>query len=235
MVKMVNSKKVEKSIKKTRKTRKDSEGGFKRLKELECFPQIEGKVKAGISLDEVARWIQEDLFQLTDIQRESVKRQLYRYKATLPAGELLQATGEPLWVRKAIEKMERGIDELEELEKLYLLQLRRISGDAETEAKIGKLFKGTNKEIQLATELLEKRLKLKMDLGILDRQPSKMQIDGIIGHIPLDIPEGMDERSADKTMTRMGLLAGKLMKAVENIDTEEYDDDVIDAECEEVH
>lgn len=234
MVKMVESQKVKKSLKKTRKVRKDSEGGFKRLKELDCFPEIEAKVKAGISLDEVARWLQDDMFQLTDIQRESVKRQLYRYKSTLPPGELLNAVGEPLWVRTAIEKMERGIDELEELEKLYLLQLKRISGDAETEARIGKLFKGTNKEIQLATELLEKRLKLKMDLGILDRQPEKMQINGLVGHIPLQAPEGMDDRTADKTMTRMGLLANKLLRAVEQMDVEDSDENVVDAECEEV-
>lgn len=213
--------KVKKEPPKKRKSRKQPDSGFKRLKDLECFPEVEAKIKAGVSPDEVARWLQEDMFQLGDIQRESVKRQLYRYKASLPPSELLKATPEPMWVTKAIEKMKRGINELEELEKLYLLQLQRISRDAETEAKINKLFKGTNKEIQLATDLLEMMLKLKMELGILDKQPSKMLIDGIVGHIPVDFPVEMDAKEADKSMTRMGLIASKLFKAIEKYPTDE--------------
>lgn len=223
MGELVDSKKTKKEPRKKRKTRKDSEGGFKRLKEIDCFPEIESKIKAGVSPDEVGRWLQEDMFKLCDIKRESVVRQLYRYKSTLSPADLLTATPQPIWVTKAIEKMKRGIDELDELEKLYLLQLQRISRDAETEAKINKLFKGTNKEIQLATELLEKRIKLKMDLGILDKSPHKTQIDGIISHIPVDLPEGMDEKSADKTMTRMGLAASKLFKALERISVDDLE------------
>lgn len=230
----VQSKKLRKqSSSRKRKVRKDSEGGFKRLKELECFPEVEAKVKAGVSPDEVARWLQEDMFQLTDIQRDSVKRQIYRFKSSLPSAELLKATPQPLWVTKAVEKMARGINEFDEFEKLYLLQLQRISRDAETEAKINKLFKGTNKEIQLATELLEKMVKLKMELGILHKAPDKMQIEGLVGHFPVNAPE-IDSAEADKQMTRMGLLANKLFKSIEKMSVED-DDGVIDAECEEVH
>jgi hypothetical protein len=227
----VNSEKVKKETPvKKRKSRKQIDSGFKRLKELDCFPEIEAKIKAGVSPDEVARWLQEDMFQLGDIQRESAKRQLYRYKASLPPSELLKATEEPLFIRKAIEKMKRGIDEFDEMEKLYLLQIQRISRDTETEFKINKLFKGTNREIQLATDLLEKMVKLKMELGILDKQPTKMQIDGIVGHIPVEVPEGMDERSADKAMTRMGLMASKLFKAIENMSTDDLPKKELDCE-----
>lgn len=212
--------KVKKDLPRKKGNSKPKKDGFRRFKQLECFDEMDMRIKAGISLDEVARWLQDDMFQCTDIQHESLKRQLYRYKASLPPAELLKAHEEPLFVRKAIEKMKRGIDEIEELEKLYLFQLRRISKDGETEDKINKLFKGTNKEIELATTLLEKMVKLKMELGLLDKQPEKMQFDGLIGHVPVEMP-GEDPRDVDKKMTRMGLIASKLFKAVETMSTEE--------------
>jgi hypothetical protein len=238
----VESTKVQKIQNRTPRKRvgrkKDSDSGFKRIKELDCFDEVDARIKAGISPDEVARWLQEDMFQLGDIQRDSVRRQLYRFKASLPPAELLKAIEEPLFIKKAIDKMRRGINEIDELEKLYLFQLRRISKDAETEDKINKLFKGTNKEIQLATELLEKMVKLKMELGLLDRQPDRLQVGGMVAHFPVSSPaqlEGMDDKSVDKTMTRMGLIASKLFKAIENVSTEDNQNQVIDVECEEVH
>ncbi len=229
MTKVVSTVRKRNNSPKKSRSKKDS---FAQLKALDCFNEVDIKIKAGVSIEELARWLQEDMFQMTDIQFDSLKRQLYRYKAELPPAELIQATEEPVYVRKAIEKMKRGINEIEELEKLYLFQLQRISRDAETEAKINKLFKGTNKEIELATNLLEKMLKLKMELGILDKSPNRLEVGGMIGHMPV-LPEQLKEdKSADKTMTRMGLIAGKLFKAIEEVSVEE---DVIDAECEEVH
>jgi len=181
--------------------------------------------KAGVAPEEVARWLQEDVLQFTDIQRDSLKRQLYRYKAALPAHELLKATEEPLWIKTAIDKMRRGINELEELEKMYLLQQRRINIDAQTEDKINKLFKGTNKEIELATTLLEKMIKLKIELGILDSQPSRIQFDGIMGTVPVELDrEGATESETDSMRLRLGLLSAKLVKAMSDFNPEKESD-----------
>ncbi len=233
----VDSRKVKNYIPKKKKDKPKDDGGFKKLKGLDCFDEVDAKIKAGVSPDEVARWLQEDLLQMTEIQRESLRRQLYRYKAELPASELIKGREEPLFIRKAIEKMNRGINELDELEKLYLYQLKRISKNAETEDKLSIMLKGTSKEIQLATDMLEKMIELKMELGLVNRQPQKTQVEGLIGHMPLpNMPEQLEnDQDADKTMTRMGLLANKLFKAVEHISTEEEDENVVDAECEEVH
>lgn len=231
----VGSKKVKPISPKKSKKQKD-DGGFKRLRSLDCFDELDAKIKAGISPDEVARWLQEDMLQMIDIQRESLRRQLYRYKSELPASELIKGREEPLFIRKAIEKMNRGINELDELEKLYLYQLKRISKNAETEDKLSIMLKGTSKEIQLATDMLEKMIELKMELGLVNRQPHKTQVEGLIGHMPLpNMPEQLEnDQDADKTMTRMGLLANKLFKAVEKMEVEEPEDDsIIDVECEE--
>jgi hypothetical protein len=207
--------------KNNRRSSSSTTDGFKKLKSSPHFPEIEIRIKAGVAPEEVARWLQEDVLQYTDIQRDSLKRQLYRYKAALPAHELLKATEEPLWIKTAIDKMRRGINELEELEKMYLLQQRRINIDAQTEDKINKLFKGTNKEIELATSLLEKMIKLKIELGILDSQPSRIQFDGIMGTVPVELgQEGATESEADSMRLRLGLLSAKLVKSLSDFNPE---------------
>lgn len=232
MSKEVNTKRIAKTPPKRRSVPKEKDS-FTKLRSLDCFNELDAKIKAGVAVEEVARWLQKDMFQMTDIQLDSLKRQLYRYKASLPPAELLKATEEPLYVRQAVEKLERGFNELEELEKLYLLQLKRISTDAQTENKINKLFKGTNKEIELASNLLEKILKLKMELGILEKSPDRLEVGGLVGHMPVMPDQLKDDKSADKTMTRMGLIASKLFKAVEEISSED-EENVIDVDCEEV-
>lgn len=229
MAREVDSKRVKKLTSRKKKKGEPTDNSFKRLKNLEYFPEIDIKIKAGVDLDEIARWIQEDLMAMDDIQRESLKRQLYRYKSNLPPGELLEATEEPLYIRKAIEKMKRGVNEIEELEKLYLFQLRRISIDAQHEEKISKLFKGTNKEIELATNLLEKIIEKKMELGILDKQPSKHQVDGMFGHasIPLD-DENIVDKDEENIRLRLGILSSKVIDAA--LSRKDGDEDSADTE-----
>jgi len=232
MGKEIDTKRISAPRRRSKKGNKQEK--FEKLKSLPCFNELDMRIKAGISIDEVARWLQEDMFQMTDIQFDSLKRQLYRYKSSLPPAELMNAVEDQPFVRKAVEKMKRGVNEIEELERLYLFQLQRISRDAETEAKINKLFKGTNKEIELATNMLEKIVRLKMELGVVDKAPDQLNIGGLIGHMPVVPDQLQDEQTADKTMTRMGLIASKLFKAVEDIAVEEPAENVIDAECEEI-
>lgn len=188
--------------KKPKKSRVDS---FRTLRELHCFEELDTKLKMNIAVEELARWLQEEQMCKTEVQRESLVRQLYRYKASLPPGEIAKV--EPLFFRKAIEKMKRGINEIEELEQLYLFQLKRISIDAQTEEKINKLFSGTNKEMSVAVDILTKLIDKKMELGLMDREPVKHEILGGVGVVPMGDTNGYD---AD-TKTKMGMIAGKLL------------------------
>jgi len=191
---------------------------FKRLRELPFFEELDRKIKMNIAVEEIARWIQEDKMQLTDLKRESLVRQLYRYKASIPPGEIAEV--EPLFFHKAIEKLKRGVNEIEELEKLYLFQLKRISMDARTEEKINKLFSGMNKEIQLAADLLEKLIEKKMELGLLSREPQKFAFMGGVGTLNLSEGAELD----DETRTRMGLIAGKLVNVLSKMMNEKQEE-----------
>ena len=180
---------------------------FKDLKAMPCFDEFDKKVKAGIALEEIGRWLQEDMFQQTDIKRESLVRKLYRYKASLPPAEIVKEP--PIYIQKAIEKMARGVNEIEELEKLYLLQLKRISIDAETEAKINKLFSSTGGEIKIAADLLNSMMQKKMELGIMSKAPEQLEVTGSFG-----VSNLLSEDTDEQTKAKIGLLAGKMLQVM---------------------
>lgn len=180
---------------------------FKDLKAMPCFDEFDKKVKAGIALEEVGRWLQEDMFQQMDIKRDSLVRKLYRYKSSLPPAEIVKEP--PIYVQKAIEKMTRGVNEIEELEKLYLLQLRRISIDADTESKINKLFSSTGGEIKIAADLLNSMMEKKMELGILSKAPEQLEVTGNFG-----VSNLLSEDTDEQTKAKIGLLAGKMLQVM---------------------
>lgn len=180
---------------------------FKDLKAMPCFDEFDKKVKAGIALEEIGRWLQEDMFQQMDIKRDSLVRKLYRYKSSLPPAEIVKEP--PIYVQKAIEKMTRGVNEIEELEKLYLLQLRRISIDADTESKINKLFSSTGGEIKIAADLLNSMMEKKMELGILSKAPEQLEVTGNFG-----VSNLLSEDTDEQTKAKIGLLAGKMLQVM---------------------
>ncbi len=189
------------------KKKKAKSRAFKDLKAMPCFDEFDKKVKAGIALEEIGRWLQEDMFQQLDIKRESLVRKLYRYKASLPPAEIVREP--PIYIQKAIEKMARGVNEIEELEKLYLLQLRRISIDAETEVKINKLFSSTGGEIKIAADLLNSMMQKKMELGIMTKAPEQFEVTG-----NLSVSKLLSEDTDEQTKAKIGLLAGKMLQVI---------------------
>jgi hypothetical protein len=199
---------------------------FKDLKAMPCFDEFDKKVKAGIALEEVGRWLQEDMFQQMDIKRDSLVRKLYRYKSSLPPADIVKEP--PIYVQKAIEKMTRGVNEIDELEKLYLLQLRRISIDADTESKINKLFSSTGGEIKIAADLLNSMMEKKMELGILSKAPEQLEVTGNFG-----VSNLLSEDTDEQTKAKIGLLAGKMLQVMSKFMDEQEKNEQEEDEDEE--
>ena len=197
-----------------KRRKKPRKGDFQTLKELPYFDEIDSRIKANISVSAIARWIQEDRGGRLDVTRKGLENQLFRYKRNLPPGAVMEKA--PLFFQKHIEKLERGFDEIEELENLYLLQLKRMDIDVELETDIGKLFSSTRSEIQLASSLLNQIIEKKVQLGLVSHEPQKISLSGNVGMFALhkqadnDEGEGVDE---DLQM-RLGLAAGKLLDAL---------------------
>ena len=188
--------------------RKDA---YTHLKELPYFDEIDSRIKANISVSAIARWIQEDRGGRLDVTRKGLEKQLFRYKRDLLPGEVMEKA--PLFFQKHIEKLERGFDEIEELENLYLLQLKRMDRCVEAEDIAGELFGSTRKEIQLASDLLSRIVDKKVQLGLISHEPQKISFTGGMGVLALD---GDDEEGVDEDLQmRLGLAAGKLLDVLE--------------------
>ena len=182
------------------------------LKELPYFDEIDSRIKANISVKEVARWIQEDRGGRLDVTREGLEKQLFRYKRNLLPGEV--AEKQPMFFQKQIEKLERGVDEIEELEKLYLLQLHRMDRCIKAEDAADELSGSTRPEIRLAVDILSKMVEKKAQLGLIEHEPKKISFTRGTGILALDGDEEGEGVDEDLQM-RLGLAAGKLLDVLE--------------------
>lgn len=135
-----------------------------RLRSLPCIEEIEDRLAAGYPLPEVAKWLQEEKCECTDMSRKSLTTTLWRFKQDMPPLEI--ATPIPETAIKAREAVLEGIDELDELEALYRIQKGRVSRYANLEKAAPMPWASLNKDIMLAATILVRRHEIKMDLGM---------------------------------------------------------------------
>jgi len=139
-------------------------GKHARLRLLDCFPELQAKFKRGYPPTEIAEWLQETKMECTDISRESLITSLHRYKKDLGPIPLASPVV-PEVVAAAEEKIAKGLDELEELEKIFELQMCRVNIGHQFEKNSKILNRFINQEVALAAQILQKRHNIKMDLG----------------------------------------------------------------------
>lgn len=161
---------------------------YEKLTESPCWEEVRARLKAGVVPRDIAAWAHSEGC-LMDMKIENISRTLYRYKRKmLPlTGNMIAAStnkdGKPdLYIWKRIEEAKRGLNELEELEKLYLLQLTRIDQAVKVEEKIQFLDKGTRREMEVAHTILEKMADLKFKLGIYNEAPKQLNINATSTH-----------------------------------------------------
>ena len=146
------------------------------LRECRCFDEVERRVRMGWTSAAVAKMIQIEYKELTDLSQRYVAKMVDEFRKTIPPAELVLSTSNPMVARNAQKKLATGLNELEELEKLYEIQKKRVAIDFENEQKINKLFPTTGREIFFAMKLLKQSADLKMDLGILKRQLGEVSV-----------------------------------------------------------
>lgn len=148
-----------------------------RLRTARCFPEIDRRIRLGWSTGDVARMVQEEYKELTDLSFKYLKKTIDKYRLSLPPTELGMSSNS-LVVQNATKKMANGLDELAQMEYLFNLQMERINIDVANEKTIKKLFPTTGKEVFVALKILNQSVQLKMDLGLLKRQLGSMEVTG---------------------------------------------------------
>jgi hypothetical protein len=160
---------------------------FKKLRALRCYREVYARLCDGWTIAETARFIHDERAEYKEISRTGLEGILTDFRSEqIPAGDLVRKRFPEVY-DAAKEKMDKGIDEVTELEELYRIQMHRISTDFATEKKIGKLLPSMTSEIKEARQLLESIANLKMEMGLSSRAPHKhehavavgVEVDGI--------------------------------------------------------
>lgn len=169
---------------------------FTKLRACSCFAEAHERILQGWPLAEVARFIQEENQEYTDVEPESLVAQLKEYRSTLDPA-LLASVRLPKPIIQAAKKVEKGLDELDALEKLYGLQMERIDIDLNVEKSIKKLIPTMTQEVRVAREILQTYADLKMDLGLSKRHIGQIEVDT---HVVAEVTAKYGKPSVTKVM-----------------------------------
>lgn len=167
------------------------------IRSLRCFPRVRQKVLEGWPSMAVARFIQEDCGEALNVSTEVVAGWVTRYRNSLPPAELATPVLPKVMFDKAQELVE-GLDELEELHKLYKIQIDRVKLGYEKEKTIGVLMPTMANEIRQAKDILNTSAQLKMDLGIDDRHIGKIDVEG---QIKADLGEAFESAALQAVLS----------------------------------
>lgn len=134
-----------------------------RILSLECIDEVDNMLINGYSLREVARFVQRERAECTDINEASLVTTLSRYKNDIPA-ERFQPDA-PIG-GTVIEGTKTGekFDELRELERLYNLQMGRLEKFSRNEGRVPNA--AMSKEVGTATSILKEMYNIKSELGL---------------------------------------------------------------------
>ena len=146
------------------------------LRSLRCFPKVREKVRDGWPSKVIAKFIQEDCGEALNVDANVLAGWITRYRNSLPPSELAKPVVPKAVFDKAAELV-HGLDELEELHKLYAIQIERVRMGFEKEKTVGVLMPMMANEIKQAKDILNASAQLKMDLGIDDRHLGKIDVE----------------------------------------------------------
>lgn len=155
-------------------------GPLSKLRNAECFAEIDRRLRLGWSTSALAEAVQEEFQECREISVNYLKKMIDQYRQSIPPAELSMTSSNSLVARNATKKVANGLDEFEELDWLYSVQKKRIEMDFAIEGRVGKTFDKLHREMYVAMKLIKQISDLKMDLGLSKRQLGTMELTGQI-------------------------------------------------------
>ncbi len=187
---------------------------FYRLKELgsERLDVIETMLVAGKPASEVADKVRDDWLACRDISRESLIRQLNRYREDLESeavGKQLALSKSSSTQRAAIKAAER-YDTIGLLTRLVRIGERRLTRQLVQEEKMPVLMASVREELKVVADLAVKLANLQMETGMLRRAPKQLQAlvgmvdpDGALMKFEAEIQQTAQTREAIADIVRI--------------------------------
>jgi hypothetical protein len=141
-------------------------GRFQRLRGLRCYDEVVERLTAGYPIPDIARYVQEEEGEYTDIKRVSLCNELceYRNREICPAD--LIAPRLPHVVIKANKEFGERLEDLRRLERLYELGLYRIDLAHGRERRTGEIDPDVDRHMKGLIDLIHQMHEIKMDLGL---------------------------------------------------------------------
>lgn len=141
-----------------------SPGKYAAIRQLGCYEDVEARLKSGESVPEVARYIQDECGEYTNVTRESLVTILYGFRSQMKdvglVGEVM-----PTYVRDAQKRIEAGLNEMDVLEEMILFQWERCKDFRELERKLNFPNAKIDNSMRVLAEIIARRHNVKMDLG----------------------------------------------------------------------
>lgn len=192
---------------------------MKRVYELDCWPEAIEMLKEGTTVAAVAKWIQVDNQEYTHVKRDSLERQIYRWMEDAP--ELTSALPQRI-ITNRIEKLDIGLDALREMEKLLVMQLKRVEMGFEMEKQVGLLMPdATGVEQERAFHELREYIETLQALGLKPKAPEKLLIGGAFANFHQAAPD-------DETLAKLANLSPDILEDLMRIE-QRMNENVVDA------
>lgn len=129
--------------------------------------RINNMLATGTSPYTIAKIIQQEWGDHTDLTQHSLMLQLQRYKAELETRAMIPAPGSPIPVSPLLTvPPEERLPVVQKAKEVLAIQLNRIKMLAAKEEKLGMPMAQLNKEIETYTSMLEKIQRMQFDLGL---------------------------------------------------------------------
>ena len=145
----------------------------------EVMDRIDSRMASGESPITVARWVQEDLQQLTDVKLETLKKALHRYLGSELRDKVMARIAAAQRGASQATVLKR-LNAMDELEEMVRHQRGRVDKLLMREEQLpgGILLKDTTNEIRLLKDMLVDLGRVQMETGLLPKRRQDHQGHG---------------------------------------------------------
>jgi tetratricopeptide (TPR) repeat protein len=168
---------------------------FEPLRELYFYHEIHERLAKGWPASKVALLIHEERGALDTIKRGPLVSLLREYQKAIPPAEKVEHVA-PSTHLEAVAQVQQGIDVLEELQKIYELQMKRIDIAYQGEQEALELNSNTHKEIKEARATLETYHNVQADLGLVQRNLGQLEVNSRVHQVNMIVNQHGEDAGA---------------------------------------